>query len=89
MPKITVEVTQGATTIATISTDVQSSAMPDLLSALKTAKEETNSILTKLVESSKDQKKQTRKTTKDGDDSESSSEDDEEDSDKVKKKPKP
>lgn len=87
MPEISVKVTQGATKVATISTEIQSSAMPDLLSALKTAKEETNSILTKLVESSNDQKKHTRKATKDDDEPESSSEDDDEE--KVKKKQKP
>lgn len=88
MPEITVKVTQGTAKIATMATEVQSSALLDLLSALKTAKEETNSILTKLVESSNDQKKQARKTAEDDDGSESSSEEDDENSDNVKKKQK-
>lgn len=74
MPTITVKISQGASEASTISTELSSSAMPDLLSALKTAKEETNAALTKIVESTKDQKP-TRKTTND-EDEDSSSEDD-------------
>lgn len=85
MPEIKVKITQGSTEVSSKSTDIPSNTMPDLLASLKAAKEATNTVLTALVESSKDQK-QTRKTTQDDEDDDSSSEDDD---DSARKKPKP
>jgi hypothetical protein len=72
MPEIQVKISQGLKEVSHGNIEVSSNTLPDLISALKTAKEETNTILTKLVESSKNQK-QSRKTTNDDDEDDSGS----------------
>lgn len=77
MPEIKVNITKGSTDVSSQSIGVSSNNLSDLLAALKTAKEQTNSVLTKLVEESKETK-QTRRLSHDDDDEDNSgSEDDE------------
>jgi len=84
MPEITVKIIQGSTEVSNSSVGVNSNEMPDLIAALKTAKEEANTVLSKLVESSKNQK-QTREASEHEEDDSSSGDDD---SASVKKKQK-
>lgn len=77
MPEIIVEISKGSTKVSSQRTEVTSNNLPDLLSALKTAKEQSNSILTKLVEESKD-KKVARRTSEDDEDEEDEGPDEEE-----------
>lgn len=79
MPEIIVKITQGSSEVSNKSTEVTSSDLLDLLTSMKEAKEETNAVLTRLVEQSKD-KKQTRKL------SENEDEDEDEDEARPKKK---
>lgn len=77
MPEITVNIKKGASQISNKATEITPTSLGSLLSGLKSAKEETNSILTKLVEESKEPK-QTRKASEDdSDEAEEESEDDE------------
>lgn len=63
-------------------TEVRSNNMSDLLPSLKAAKEETNAVLTKLVESSKE----TKQARKDEEEEEDSSSEDDDDSARKKQK---
>lgn len=74
MPEIIVKITQGTSEGSITSTKVHSNDLPALLTALKTAKEESNTVLTKLVEASKNQ----QQLQKDEEEDEPSSEDDDE-----------
>lgn len=75
MPEITVKIVQGSAEVSTKATSIPTNSLTDLLSSLRSVKEETNTILSKIVEDSKSGK-QTRKTTKTDDEDEESSEDD-------------
>jgi len=86
MPEIKVNITKGSTTVAEQQVEVSSNNLNDLLAALKTAKSEANSVLTKLVEESKETK-QTRKHDEDEDDSGSDENVDDDDDGRVSKKP--
>jgi len=66
MPEIKVSITKGSTNVASQSTEVSSNNFSDLLAALKTAKEQSNAALTKIVEESKGTK-ETRRISKDDD----------------------
>lgn len=76
MPEIIVKITQGSSEVSNKATEVTSSDLLDLLTSMREAKEETNAVLTRLVEQSKD-KKQTRKLSEDEDDGDSCSDEDE------------
>lgn len=80
MPEIIVKITQGSSEVSNKATEVTSSDLLDLLTSMKEAKEETNAVLTKLVEQSKEQskdKKQARNLSEAEDDDVSCSEEDE------------
>lgn len=66
-------ITKGSTEVSTKASDITSQQLPALLTALKAAKEDSNAVLSKLVEDSKDLAKQT--TAEDEDDEESSEDD--------------
>lgn len=83
MPEIKVNITKGSTTVSNQSTEVTSSNLSDLLKALKAAKEQTNSILTKLVEESK----QTTQTRKHHENDDTSGSDDDDEDGRATKKP--
>lgn len=74
MPEITVKISKGPTETFSKSTDVKSNKLPDLLTSLKSAKEDTNSALTKIVDESKGSKQTKKEST---DDEGPSSDDDE------------
>jgi hypothetical protein len=84
MPEIKVKITKGSSEFTSTCTELQSNDFTGLLSALTKAKVETNTNLTKIVESQKDIK--TRKTTKDDEDEDDSSSENDEDSAKKKQK---
>lgn len=86
MPEITVKITKGSKEVSNKATSIPSSSFDDLISSLKTAKEETNTALSKIVEESQGgkQTRQTKKSDDDNDDEESS-----EDDTSAKKKHKP
>lgn len=77
MPEIKVNITKGSTNVASQTTEVSSNNLSDLLAALKTAKEQSNAALTKVVEESKETK-QTRRISKDDDEDDEGSEEDDE-----------
>ena len=83
MPEIKVKITQRSVDFSTTSTELQSNSLTGLLSALAKAKTETNSNLTKIVES---QNITTSRKTKAAEgDEDSNSEDDDESSNKKQK----
>lgn len=65
MPEITVKITKGPTEAHIKSTEIKSNNLPDLLTSLKSAKEDTNSALTKIVDESKGSKKTKKESTDD------------------------
>jgi len=77
MPEIKVNITKGSINVTSQVTEVPSNNLSDLLAALKTAKEQSNSALTKIVEESKETK-QSRRISKDDDEDEEGSEEDDE-----------
>ena len=77
MPEIKVNITKGSTEVSSQPIEVSSNNLSDLLAALKTAKEQTNSVLTKLVEESKETKQTRRLSNEDEDEDNSGSEEDE------------
>lgn len=83
MPEIKVKITQGPVDFSTTSTELQSNTLTGLLSALAKAKTETNSNLTKIVESQLITTSRKTKTTECEENSSS-----EEDDDSAKKKQK-
>lgn len=76
MPEITVKITKGPTEVQVHikSTEIKSNNLSDLLTSLKSAKEDTNTALTKIVDESKGSKQAKKEST---DDEGSSSDDDE------------
>lgn len=74
MSEIVVKISKGSTEVSNQATAVTSSNLLDLLTALKEAKEQSNAILTKLVEESKD-KKVTRRIPSENDDEDEEDED--------------
>lgn len=87
MPEITVTISKGKSQVSSKATEISTSSFDGLLSALKTVKEETNSVLSKLVEDSKHDSKQTRKSPS-GDDSGSEGTEEGDDDDSARKKQK-
>ena len=53
MSKISVKITKNDAEVASKVTEINSNSLPDLIASLKTAKSETNSILSDLVEAEK------------------------------------
>lgn len=86
MPEITVSISKGTSQVSSKAIEIPPSTFDGLLSALKTAKEETNTALTKLVEESKQDSKQTRKSPSGDDSGSEETEEDEEDSATKKQK---
>lgn len=70
MPEIKINISKGSTKVSDQSVEVSSNSLTDLLAALKTAKEKSNGVLTKLVEQSKETK-QTRRLSSDDDEEDS------------------
>lgn len=75
MPEIKVSITQNSSEVSNKSFKVESDKLSDLLKSLAQAKEDTNTALTKLIESSK------ATTTTQNNNQDDDEEDDEEDSD--------
>ncbi|CRL07733.1 CLUMA_CG020687, isoform A [Clunio marinus] len=86
MPEIVINITQGSEKVSNNSIEIKGSTMEDLIASLRVAKEDTNAILTKLVESSSGKEKQTRKSDEksDEDKSEDSSDNNEDDNSRKK-----
>lgn len=84
MPEIKVTVSKGSTVISDQSNEVPSNSLSDLIAALKSTKEQTNAVLTKLVDESKETKQARRLSEADDDDDESGEDEDE---GRVTKKP--
>lgn len=53
MPQIELQITQGATEVASLAAELPTSSMGDLMTALRKIKEDSNSELTKLVDQQK------------------------------------
>lgn len=86
MSQIKVQITKGSNEVSSIVTDITSNTLPDLIASLKTAKTETNAILTKIVDQQKSsQTKNTRVEACEDDDEDSEEENDEENSSKKQK----
>lgn len=88
MPEITVEISSKSEGTKNIATNIQSSSLTDLMSSLKQAKLETNSILTEIVEKRKSMniKEDIKRSEKDEESDEEN--EDEEDDQIVNKKQK-
>lgn len=76
MPKIEVKITEGEKEVSEQFIEVKSDNFPDLLAALKVAKNEANAVLTTLVDASKDPKQARSLEDDDKSDTSSSVEDD-------------
>ena len=88
MPEIIVNISNGSSQVSNKMTEITTNTLGGLLSALKTAKEETNTILTKIVEEASKESKQTRKTTQDDESCSDEESEKELDDESVKKKQK-
>lgn len=78
MSKISVKITKNDVEVASKITEINSNSLPDLIASLKTAKTETNSILSDLVEQEKSTNvKQTAKAEESDEDEDEEEEDDE------------
>lgn len=89
MPQITVSITQNSSEISNKSFKVESNKLSDILKSLAQAKEETNTALTKLIESTKSKTSEKSNNQQDDDEDvedEEDSDDDENDVENLKKK---
>lgn len=82
MAQITVTIAKGNDLVSTKTTEISSNALPDLIASVKTAKAETNSILSDLVDKQKSSHARARVSS---DEEEGSEEDDEENCSKKQK----
>lgn len=76
MPEIIVKIEKGSKEVSNKTTEVSLPTLPALLIALKSAKGDANSVLTKLVDDSKDLTQTRKQSTAEDDDDEGSSEED-------------
>lgn len=74
MPEISMKITKCSNTVLNASTEIKSSTMVELLSALKRMKDQSNLELTKIVNNYNEQNQNQKSTRKSDDDSDSEDE---------------
>lgn len=74
MPEISMKITKSSNTVLSTSTEIKSNTMTELLSSLKSMKEESNQELTKIVNNYNEQNQNTKPSRKSDDESESEDE---------------
>lgn len=74
MPEISMKITKASNTVISTSTEIKSNTMTELLSSLKSMKEESNQELTKIVNNYNEQNQNTKPSRKSDDESESEDE---------------
>lgn len=84
MSQIKVTITKGNTEVSSKATVISSNTLQDLISSIKTAKSETNEILSELVDQQKSSLKSARVEVSEDDEEESEEENDEKSSKKLK-----
>ena len=74
MPEISMKITQSSNTVLSTSTEIKSNTMAELLSSLKSMKEQSNQELTKIVNNYNELHQNTKPSRKSEEESESEDE---------------